>query len=166
MVITYNFHLLMTILSEQFWREKTLAEMSRSEWESLCDGCARCCLIKLEDEETSMVHYTGVVCRYLDQEACRCTRYEDRTKLVPDCVQLTPDSALDYAWLPDTCAYRLVSEAKDLPSWHHLVSGDRDTVHKAGISVRGKCLSEEHVHPEALEEQVIHWVQQSGTVDG
>ena len=140
--------------------------MSQIEWESLCDGCARCCLIKLEDEETSLVHYTRVVCRYLDQEACSCTRYEDRTSLVPDCVQLTPVGALDYTWLPDTCAYRLVSEGKDLHPWHHLVSGSQDTVHRAGISVRGKCLSEEHVHSDALEEQVIHWIRQSGAVDG
>ena len=153
-------------MSERFWREKTLAEMSRSEWESLCDGCARCCLIKLQDEGTSRIHYTGVACRYLDQQTCSCTRYEDRTSLVPDCVQLTPATASDYTWLPDTCAYRLVIESKDLPFWHHLVSGSKDTVHKAGVSVRDKCLSEEHVHPEALEEQVIHWVGQSGTVDG
>ena len=166
MAITYNFLLRMTILSERFWREKTLSEMSRSEWESLCDGCARCCLIKLQDEGTSKIYYTGVACRYLDQYTCSYKRYEDRTSLVPDCVQLSPARAVDYTWLPDTCAYRLVTESKDLPFWHHLVSGSKDTVHRAGISVRDKCLSEEHVHPEALEEQVIHWVGQSGTVDG
>ena len=107
----------MKVLSEQFWRQKALAEMSQSEWESLCDGCARCCLIKLEDERTNLVHYTGVVCRYLDKETCRCMRYEDRTKIVADCVQLNPASVLDYAWLPDTCAYRLVAEGKDLHPW-------------------------------------------------
>jgi len=153
-------------LSETFWREKSLEEMSSSEWESLCDGCARCCLIKLEDEETEQVHYTGVVCRYLEQEDCRCTQYPDRSVLVPDCVQLTPGGARDYGWRPDTCAYRLVANGQDLPDWHHLVSGSRETVHTAGMSVRGRCLSEEYVHPDAFEDQVIQWVGQSGDVDG
>ena len=139
--------------------------MSRSEWESLCDGCARCCLIKLEDEITSRVSYTAVVCRYLDQEACRCTSYNKRTKIVPDCVQLNPSAVTDYKWLPDTCAYRLVADGKDLYAWHHLVSGSKETVHEAGISVRDKCLSEENVHPDTLEEQVIHWIRQSGEDD-
>lgn len=148
-------------MAEQFWQEKSLDQMSQSEWESLCDGCARCCLIKLEDEETDIVHYTSVVCRYLDQDVCRCTRYEERSVLVPDCVQLTPVGALDYGWLPDTCAYRMVAEGKDLAWWHPLVSGDPNTVHEAGISVQGKCLSEEHVHPDSFEEHVITWVEQS-----
>ena len=142
-----------------FWQTKHLAEMSPAEWESLCDGCARCCLHKLEDEDTEHVHYTAVVCRFLDEAACRCTEYESRTKLVPDCVQLTPVGALDYSWLPATCGYRSVAEGRDLQWWHPLVSGSKETVHEAGISVRGKCISEEYVHPDDYEEQIITWVE-------
>ena len=165
MVTTCSYHQLKKVLSKPFWKEKTLEEMTELEWESLCDGCARCCLIKLEDEMTNQVHYTGVVCRYLDDEACQCTRYNDRTKIVPDCVELKPVAVSNYTWLPDTCAYRLVAEGKSLLPWHHLISGSRETVHEAGISVRGKCLSEENVHPDSLEEQVIYWVGQSSGDD-
>ncbi|MFT7219463.1 MAG: putative cysteine cluster protein YcgN (CxxCxxCC family) [Candidatus Azotimanducaceae bacterium] len=145
----------------KFWLEKKLTEMTTEEWESICDGCARCCLHKLEDEDTEEVHYTAVVCRYLDEAKCACTEYEDRTRLVPDCVQLTPVGALDYAWLPSSCGYRMVAEGRDLEWWHPLVSGSKDTVHEAGISIRGKCVSEEFVHPDAFEEQIIHWVTTS-----
>ncbi len=106
-----------------FWQEKSLAEMSRQEWESLCDGCARCCLHKLEDEDSGKVHYTSVVCKYLDESTCQCTNYQDRSSLVPDCVWLTPDTAEAFKWLPITCAYRLIAEGKDLKWWHPLVSG-------------------------------------------
>lgn len=150
----------MTVLPDPYWKQKSLDEMTEGEWESLCDGCARCCLIKLEDEDTELVHYTAVVCQYLDQEECRCTEYEKRSVLVPDCVQLTPVGARDYRWLPTTCAYRVVAEGRDLEWWHPLVSGDRNTVHEAGMSVRGKCISVEHVHPDSYEEQVITWVSQ------
>ncbi len=145
---------------EKFWLKKSMFDMSSEEWESLCDGCALCCLHKLEDIETQKVHYTAIVCRFLDEDACACTQYERRSELVPDCVKLTPVGALDYAWLPNTCAYRLVAEGKDLEWWHPLVSGDRETVHRAGISVKGKCVSELYVHPDSVEEQIIHWVEQ------
>lgn len=145
---------------EKFWLKKTMFEMTSEEWESLCDGCARCCLHKLEDVETEKVHYTSIVCRFLDQDACQCTQYERRSELVPDCVKLTPVGALDYNWLPNTCGYRLVAEGKDLEWWHPLVSGDQDTVHRAGISVKGKCTSELYIHPDSVEEQIIHWVEQ------
>ncbi|MBL6691480.1 MAG: YcgN family cysteine cluster protein [Pseudomonadales bacterium] len=137
-----------------------MIEMTSEEWESLCDGCARCCLHKLEDVDTDKVHYTSIVCRFLDQDACNCTQYERRSELVPDCVKLTPVGALDYTWLPNTCAYRMVAEGKDLEWWHPLVSGDRETVHEAGISVKGKCISELYVHPDSVEDQIIHWVEQ------
>ncbi len=147
-------------MTEKFWETKTLFEMDTAEWESLCDGCARCCLHKLEDEDSGEVAYTAVVCRYLDEPECRCTEYEKRTVLVPDCVQLTPIGALDYAWLPKSCAYRTIAEGRPLEWWHPLVSGNPDTVHEAGISIRGKCVSETHVHPDGYEEQIIQWVEQ------
>ena len=143
-----------------FWETKTLTEMNDEEWESLCDGCARCCLHKLEDADTGEVHYTRVVCRYLDEATCRCTEYQDRNRLVPMCVWLTPETAHEFAWLPDTCAYRRLAEGKGLDWWHPLVSGRPETVVEAGISVRGRCLSEEHVHPDGFEEHIIRWVEQ------
>ena len=140
-----------------FWREKSQSEMSRDEWESLCDGCGRCCLLKLEDDETGEVAYTDVACRLLDLGRCRCTRYGARRQLVPDCVVLGPDRLGDLAWMPSTCAYRLLWEGEDLPWWHPLVSGDRRTVHQAGISVRHRVLSEAEVAPDDLEERIVTW---------
>jgi uncharacterized protein len=126
-----------------FWKEKQLREMSPEEWESLCDGCARCCLVKLEDEDTGRIHFTRAACKLLDAGACRCTDYENRTSRVPDCVQLTPDNVGELNWLPSTCAYRLLAEGRDLPWWHPLVSGRPETVEEAGISVKGHTRSEE-----------------------
>ncbi len=140
---------------EPFWRRKTLAEMTRSEWESLCDGCAKCCLDKLQDDDTGEISYTEVACRLLDLGTCRCTDYSNRTRFVPDCVVLTPRTVARLTWLPSSCAYRLISEGKDLEWWHPLVSGDPETVHRAGVSVRGRAV------PEAvagdLEDHVVHW---------
>jgi uncharacterized protein len=121
-----------------FWKTKTLAEMSPSEWESLCDGCGKCCLSKLEDEDTGEIHWTSVACRLFDSGACKCRDYPNRTKKVHDCVQLTPDNVGTISWLPSTCGYRLVHEGKDLYDWHPLISGSAKTVHEAGVSVRGK----------------------------
>lgn len=133
-----------------FWKTKTLAEMDRTEWESLCDGCGKCCLHKLEDIDTGILYYTSVVCHLFDDNSCRCTRYPERTTLVPDCLVLTPDNLEQINFLPDTCAYRLLYEGRDLPVWHPLVSGDKKSVHRAGISVRGKVISETYVHPDDL----------------
>lgn len=121
-----------------FWKEKSLERMTAQEWESLCDGCAKCCLSKLEDEDTGDIYWTSVGCRLLDCESCRCQDYPNRLKIVDDCVGLTPKKVRELNWLPRTCAYRLVAEGQDLFWWHHLVSGSRDTVHEAGMSVRGK----------------------------
>ena len=131
--------------------------MSDEEWESLCDGCARCCLIKLQDVEDGRTEYTDVACRQLDCETCRCRDYPNRKALVPDCVVLTAESIPDLGWMPSTCAYRLIAEGRELMWWHPLVSGDPDTVHQAGISVRHRVLSEDDVDEDALEDRIVDW---------
>ncbi|ARN75881.1 YcgN family cysteine cluster protein [Oceanicoccus sagamiensis] len=148
----------MTEPQPEFWQTKTLDEMTSSEWESLCDGCAKCCLHKLEDEDSGEVYYTKVVCRYMDDN-CRCTEYQQRNTLVPDCVWLRPEDVADFFWLPSTCAYRLVAEGKPLEDWHPLISGSKDTVHQSGVSIQGRALSEDYVHPDGMEEHIIHWVE-------
>lgn len=137
-----------------FWKAKTLEQMDNKEWESLCDGCGQCCLHKLEDDETGDVSYTNVACRLLDLETCRCTNYPRRKKLVPDCVILKPKDVSNFKWLPDTCAYRLISERKDLFPWHPLISGSNSMVHKAGISVSNKAVSEREAGD--LQDHIIH----------
>ena len=121
-----------------FWKTKSLEDMSAAEWESLCDGCGKCCLSKLQDEDTDEIYWTSVGCRLFDQNTCRCANYAGRLKEVSDCVQLTPANVRTIKWLPSTCAYRLVAAGEDLAAWHPLVSGDGRSVHRAGISVRGK----------------------------
>jgi uncharacterized protein len=138
-----------------FWQRKTLHEMSREEWESLCDGCARCCLHKLQDEDTDEVYYTDIHCRYLQQPECRCSQYVDRQKKVPTCVWLTPDQATSFFWLPETCAYRLLAEGKPLADWHPLISGDPGSVHKAGISIAGMGIADDQVPEEDWEDHII-----------
>ncbi|MFL6845282.1 MAG: YcgN family cysteine cluster protein [Allosphingosinicella sp.] len=124
-----------------FW-EKPLADLNRAEWEALCDGCGKCCLHKLEDEDTGAIHATNVACKLLDRHSGRCTNYRGRKAYVPDCVRLTSSRVGALAWLPSTCAYRLRSEGKKLPEWHYLICGDREAVHRAGMSVRGWTVSE------------------------
>lgn len=145
-------------MSKPFWETVPLAEMSKQQWESLCDGCAKCCLHKLEDEDSGEVYYTKVVCRYMDDQ-CRCTEYLKRNELVPNCVWLRPEDVDDFHWLPSTCAYRLVHEGQPLADWHPLVSGDSSSVHEAGVSIKGRALSEEYVHPDGYEEHIIRWVE-------
>ena len=140
-----------------FWRTKTLTEMTLDEWELLCDGCAKCCLHKLEDDVSGDIHYTRIVCRYMDEDTCRCTCYDRRTQRVKDCLKLSPQDVKKIYWLPRTCAYRLIAEGKDLPWWHPLVSGDSNTVHKAGISVRGKVLCEDYIHSYSWYGHIIQW---------
>ncbi len=140
-----------------FWRRKSLAEMTGEEWESLCDGCAKCCLVKLQDVDSGATDYTDVACRLLDSGSCRCTDYANRRAEVPDCVVLTPDNIAALGWMPSTCAYRQLSEGKDLAWWHPLVSGDPETVHLAGISVRHRVLSEAEVDEDGLEDRIVDW---------
>ena len=129
-------------MTDEFWKRKSLGEMNADEWESLCDGCALCCLQKLEDEDTGDIYFTDIACRLLDTDACRCTDYRNRAKLVSTCLVLSADEAEAFEWLPDTCAYRLLAGDHDLPDWHPLLTGDPESVHEAGISARGKCISE------------------------
>ena len=140
-----------------FWRTKSLAEMSAKEWESLCDGCGRCCLNKLEDWDTGEISWTEIACKLLDGETCRCGDYKHRTSRVPDCERLTPENVPRLNWLPPTCGYRLVSEGRDLYWWHPLLSGDPDTVHHAGISVRGRTVSEAGIPVRKYEDYVVEW---------
>lgn len=142
-----------------FWETTSLAEMTPAQWESLCDGCARCCLHKLEDADTGEVYYTGVRCRYLDEDSCRCSDYANRSRLVPNCLDLQQEDVGALHWLPATCAYRLLAEGKPLFDWHPLVSGSCDSVHEAGISIRGRAVSDEFVHPDGYDEHIIHWVE-------
>ena len=138
-----------------FWERKTLADMTATEWESLCDGCGKCCLLKLQDVETNVVEYTNIACKLLDDESCSCTRYEERQRFVPDCVVLSAGNVGTLGWMPSTCAYRLVSEERPLPEWHYLVSGSRETVHLAGQSVRGRTIAEADA-PD-LEQHIATW---------
>ena len=141
----------------KFWETKSLTEMTGDEWESLCDGCARCCLIKLENEDDGNIHYTNVVCDLLDEEHCRCTQYQERSRYVPECVVVKPELIEQLHWMPSTCAYRLLWEGKALPDWHPLVTGDVQSVHLAGISVRGRVFKQSDIKEENLEDHVVDW---------
>ena len=146
----------MSTLDPLFWEHKNMESLSRAEWEALCDGCAKCCLHRLEDEDTREIHFTNVACQLLDQETCRCGNYAERSVLVPDCITLTPKILEDPYWLPSTCAYRLLAEGKELPWWHPLVSGDPDTVFQSGNSVSGRVICEKEA--DNLEHHLIEWV--------
>lgn len=141
--------------AKPFWESKTLKQMSKQEWESLCDGCARCCLHKLEDEDTDEVYYTDIHCRYLDKNDCSCTVYQTRNEKVPECIWLTPEQAHSFHWLPDTCAYRLVAEGKSLYDWHPLISGDPNSVHAAEISLKGKGIPDDKIPEEEWQSRII-----------
>ena len=139
-----------------FWHTKYLQEMTTEEWELLCDGCARCCMVKFEDEASGCIDYTRVACHLLDTHDCRCTDYENRSKRVPDCVRIKPTmERRKFEWLPKSCAYRRLSEGRELADWHPLHTKDHNTVHSEGISMRGRCVSEAYVPSELLEEQII-----------
>jgi uncharacterized cysteine cluster protein YcgN (CxxCxxCC family) len=140
-----------------FWKSKTLDQMDKAEWESLCDGCGKCCLLKLEDWDSGKVSYTSVACRGLDGHTCRCKFYPTRKQEVSDCIALRPALVNKFDWLPSTCAYRLVAEKKDLEWWHPLVSGDPETVHEAGISVRGRTQSESDIDEDDIGDHIVTW---------
>jgi uncharacterized protein len=138
-----------------FWKTKTLEQMSRSEWESLCDGCARCCMVKLEDDDTGDIHLTRLACSMLVVKTCRCSNYPERFKLMPDCIDVTVEKVRQLSWLPSTCGYRRVDEGRDLAWWHPLVSGTPETVHQAGISVKSFAMSEKRVKEENYARYII-----------
>lgn len=143
-------------LTPRFWEKKPLTKMSPTEWEALCDGCGKCCLNKLEDEDTEEVALTRVACRLLDDATCRCTHYENRHQFVPDCIVLKPDNLDSHAyWMPETCAYRLLYTGKPLYDWHPLISGTPDSVHAAGVSVQGRTVSEFDTPFEEWEDHII-----------
>ena len=142
----------------QFWKHKTLEELNPAEWESLCDGCGRCCLVKLEDAESGAVYFTDIGCKLFDPLSCRCTDYARRQKKVHDCIRLSPATVRTLSWLPKSCAYRLVAEGSDLPWWHPLVSGTRMSVHEAGISVRNRVsFKEDELEPAAYPRHIVAW---------
>ena len=144
-------------MTQPFWKTKTLSQLSKPEWESLCDGCGKCCLIQLEDEDSGLRLHTDVTCRLFNPDTCRCGDYTNRKQRVPDCVILTPKNVTELEWMPQTCAYRLIGEGKDLYDWHPLVSGDSMSVHKAGMSIRNQVISEDEVDPEDWEDRIVEW---------
>ncbi len=129
-------------MNDQYWKRKSLTEMTAAEWEGLCDGCALCCMHKVEDEDTGDLHYTDVACKLLDLESCRCSDYANRAKRVADCLVLSANRAEEFSWLPASCAYRRLANGQNLPEWHPLITGRASSVHEAGISVLGKAVSE------------------------
>lgn len=138
-----------------FWEAKPLSAMSREEWESLCDGCGQCCMLKVEDEGTGAIYLTRLACKLLDTKTCRCSDYANRKKRVTDCISMRPKEIDDLTWLPRTCAYRSLAEGRGLEWWHPLVSGDPETVHAAGVSVRGWARSEKGIKPRDIARFII-----------
>ncbi len=146
------------MLNSTFWEEKPLKGFTSEEWEALCDGCGKCCLHKLEDEDTEEVCYTNIACKLLNTETCQCNNYQNRKQEVPECLVLTVEDIASFHWLPSTCAYRLLAEGKPLLPWHPLLS-DANTLHTENISVKDKVISGKYIHPDEFEEHIIHWVK-------
>jgi uncharacterized cysteine cluster protein YcgN (CxxCxxCC family) len=145
---------------EKFWETKDLLDMSKSEWESLCDGCGKCCLLKLEDEDTDKLHYTNIACRLFDSKTCTCGNYPLRKQLVSGCVILTPENIERNAeWMPSTCAYRLLHDGQPLPEWHPLITNDPHSVHTAGISMQDRTVAEQDVEEDDFEDYIVEGLQ-------
>ncbi len=142
----------------EFWRTKQLHEMTDKEWESLCDGCAKCCLVKLEDYDTEEIYATNLACKLLDIENCRCSDYPARQALVDDCLKLDRETVMSLTWLPESCSYKLIARGEPLPDWHHLVCGSRDNMHAVGASIKHLAVSELEVQDSDLEQHIIRWV--------
>lgn len=142
-----------------FWKAKPLSALSEAEWESLCDGCGKCCLNKLQDADTDEIYYTDVACDLLDLQTCRCSDYAHRRERVRDCVKLSPGDAVALSWLPSSCAYRRVAEGGELPAWHPLLTGDPDSVHRARRSVRGRAVHERDANLDQLGLRIIAWAR-------
>lgn len=144
-------------MTKPYWETKSLLEMSISEWESLCDGCGKCCVLRMEDEDNQAVYVTNIRCKLLDAKQCICKNYSDRQKYVPDCVQLTPENIANLHWIPKTCAYRLIAEGKPLPDYHHLITGSRQTIHNVGMSVSGATICETKVSEKDYVKYITVW---------
>tara|TARA_B100000767_G_scaffold50187_1_gene45276 strand:- start:403 stop:861 length:459 start_codon:yes stop_codon:yes gene_type:complete len=147
---------------KHFWETKSLKQMTKYEWESLCDGCGKCCLHKLEDIDTGEVSISNVACSFLDEETCNCKDYSNREKNVPDCISLDLKNIKKLQWLPETCAYRLIDEGKSLYNWHHLISGSKSTIHEYGMSVRDYSINESKLNN--AEEYILEWFNKNGTL--
>ena len=150
------------IEKDNFWKSKTLKQMTNDEWESLCDGCGKCCLHKLEDIDTGEISVSNVSCMYLDLKTCGCMDYENRHKNVKDCIKLTPETINKINWLPNTCSYKLVLNNDDLPDWHHLLSGDKNTIHERGMSVKNFSISEKDISD--VNEYILDWFNNNGSL--
>ena len=148
--------------NEHFWKTKSLNQMTKAEWESLCDGCGKCCLHKLEDIDTGEISISNVSCSFLDETSCRCKDYKNRQENVADCIQLDLKNLKTLQWLPSTCAYRLIDEGKSLYDWHHLISGSLETIHEKGMSVRDYAVNESKL--KNVEEYILEWFNQNGTL--
>ena len=148
--------------NEHFWKTKSLNQMTKAEWESLCDGCGKCCLHKLEDIDTGEISISNVSCSFLDETSCRCKDYNNRQENVADCIQLDLKNLKTLQWLPSTCAYRLIDEGKSLYDWHHHISGSSETIHEKGMSVRDYAVNESKL--KNVEEYILEWFNQNGTL--
>ena len=144
-------------MGNNFWETKNLIDMNENEWESLCDKCGKCCVIKLEDFDTQEVHYTNVSCKLLCEKSASCKNYENRKSIVPDCIILSPDNLKDLKWMPETCAYKLLNEGKELPYWHPLLSGNDKEIVNSGNSVKNKVTNENIIKIKDLPDYIFNW---------
>lgn len=146
-------------MRDLFWEQYPLADLAKDEWEALCDGCALCCLVKLQDEDSGDIAITDLSCTLLDVETCKCQNYPDRQSLVPDCAALNVERVGQFSWLPVSCAYRCLAEGRALPQWHYLISGDRNLVHEVQASAKHLATPQQLVDEDEWQDRVIHWVE-------